>query len=265
MQLQALRREASSKLMLLTTISMLLPLISFPVYFWFFYDSAMLSFPAGAIAGADMTTMSGIVIKVISMILVLPMIAFLALPIVSMFLIYKNARSGRPMKCVGFSLLRGYTIFTLVCEAFLLFLNALELAETYPGYSLSIAGGTFESLLRLLISIVSLSALNTARAVILYGGTERKISLLLPVLLILSSLLSAVQLVLIVLANTVPSMVEKLEDYRIATAGAFYAQIVYAALTLLNSFMFILLCFRGIKALSQEPGSPFVDTEAETP
>lgn len=257
MQYQALRKEASSKLLLFAAVSMILLLLSvLATLFVMAPQNSQTSMTGYTFSDVNLTA----ILILILVLVMLPVIAVTSLPVIGLFLIYSNARSGRPLKTTGYSLLRGYMFFGIVAEAFLLALLAVPIV-ILRGYSLSTCLSFFSMLLSLLTSIASVSVLKTAKEVVVFGYTYRKVSAFLPVMLILSLCLSALSLLLTVLANTVPALTVTLADFRITTAPAFYVRIVTSALGLLSSFLFLLLSFRGKKALTQQRDYPVYPIE----
>ena len=240
MQHLALRKAASSKLMLLATILMLLILITMPVMVWFLLDSSLSSIPIRY----DLLPY----LKITVMIVLVPALGVAVLPVIAMFMIYANARSDRPLKTTGYTILRGYMIAMIAVSALLLIFSIPT-----RFFSFRTVSTFFSMLIQLLLSIGAVSALKTAKDVVLYGVTYRQFPAYLPVLLILSLCISAATLIVSVLANTVPALTTVLTEYRIESAAAYYVRVSYAALGLVASLLDILLCFRGKKALTRKP------------
>jgi len=239
MQYQSLRKAASSKLMLFATISMLLILLSAPAMVWYLMEPSLSSIPIRY----DMLPY----LKITIMIVLIPAIGIGALPVIAMFMIFANARSNRPMKTAGFTILRGYMIAMIAGSSILLIFSIPTRVFSFRTIS------TFLSMLiQLFLSIGAVSALKTAKEVVRFGASYRQFPTYLPVLLILSLCISAVTLLVSVLANTVPALTAVLAEYRIESAAAYYVRVSYAALGLIASLLYILLCFRGKKALSRK-------------
>lgn len=239
MQSQALRKEASSKLTLFAAISMLLLVLASPVQVWSYMDSSLSSVPVPSYMLPYL--------KITVVIVMLPALGVMALPVVGMFLLYANARSDRPLKTAGYTILRGYMIAVIVFSSILLIISIPTGSTSYRSFSTF-----FSVLLELLIAVMAVSALKTAKEVVMTGSTFRRIPDFLPVALITSFCVSAAELVISILANTVPSLVEALPEYRIESAAEYYARVGYAALGLVSSFLFILLCLRGRKVFLQQ-------------
>lgn len=248
MQYQALRKVASSRLMLFTILFMLLNLVALPVFLFALMSSYIEFFPLDAARFIDVDLLLFGIVAAVS----IPALAVSSLPIIAMFRIYFGARSDRPIRRGSFSLLRGYMIAMVVVESI----------ETVFGVFLSdstdysVLLGTLGSVTSLLIFILSLTALEGARDVVTYGFTYRRIPSSMPVLMMISAGLSALVLLLTVLANTVSSLTEPLNAFRIWTAFAFYTQVGYAVIGLIGSVLFILLCIRGKNALAQRREIP---------
>lgn len=239
MQYQALRREASSKLTLFAAISMLLLVLASPVQVWSYMGSSIASVPVPSYMLPYL--------KITLIIMMLPVLGVTALPVVAMFLLYANARSDRPLKTTGYTILRGYMIAAIVYSSLMLIISVPTGSTSYRSISTF-----FSVLLELLIAVTASSALKTAKEVVTAGSTLRRIPDFLPVALITSFCVSAAELIISILANTVPSLVEALPEYRIDSAAEYYARVGYAAIGLVSSFLFILLCFRGRKVFLQQ-------------
>ena len=250
MQYQALRKAASSRLTPAAAITMSLTLL------------------CAFISGINFATESNasqssaeIGLYVVLIPFVLPFFAVALLPGIALFLIHKNAVSGRPLHRAGFTMLRSYMIVNVVVCALAAVILIIPIA-----FSSLRASGTetifaaIQMLLALLVSILSVGVLKTAAEVVVYRGTYRKVGYLLPVLQIILVSLSAADLLFTLLANTVPALVEPLADYRIFSSQEFYFSVISSSLSLANSVLFILLSFRGIRALSQ-PRTPPVELE----
>ena len=239
MQYQALRKTASSKLTLFAAISMLLLVLASPVQVWSYMGSSFTSVPVPSYMLPYL--------KTTVIIVMLPMLGVMALPVIGLFLIYANARSDRPLKTAGYTIVRGYMIATIVFSSILLIISVPTGSTSYRSISTF-----FSVLLELLIAVMAVSALKTAKEVVTTGSTFRRIPDFLPVALITSFCVSAAELVISILANTVPSLVEALPEYRIDSAAEYYTMIAYAAIGLVSSFLFILLCFRGRTVFLQQ-------------
>ena len=250
MQYQALRKTASSKLTLAAAITLSLTL------FCAFLTGMSFASESNAAQGSTQ-----IVFYVVLIPFVLPFVAVALLPGVALFLIYKNAASGRPLRRVGFTILRSYMIVNVVvCALAAVIIIVPRVISTRWAFNAVSTVTVIQMLLTLLVSILSVGVLKTAAEVVVYRGTYRKVGYLLPILQIILALLAAADLLFTVLANTVPSLLEPLADYRVSSAQMFYFSVVSSSLGLANSVLFILLSFRGIRALSQ-PRTPPVEVE----
>lgn len=257
MQYQALRKEASSKLMLFAAITTVLVILTAFVQVWFMMNSNISDIVAQSM---EMTPAPEIfsdiflsAFKFVMIIVLIPALGVASLIIIALFLIYANARSNQPLKRTGYTIMRGMMITSLVFSAITLFIGipAITGISSYAAIS-----NTFEALVTLLIAILSANALKTAREVVTTGSTYRRISNLLPILLIVTLCVNAGNMILTVLANTVPALTVKLTDYRLTSAPAYYVSIANYVLSLIHTLLFIFLCFRGKKALSQQREIP---------
>lgn len=252
MQYQALRKEASSGLLLLAAIGMILVILSVGVTTGIMAaDSTQTSVAANSFSNVNLAA----ILILVLVIVMLPVLGVSSLPIIGLFLIRANARSDRPLKTTGYTLLRGFMITGIVAEAFLLAILAVSLA-VFRRVSLSDILSFFSLLVSLLMAIASVRVLKAAKEVVIYGCTYRKFPNLLPVSMMISLCISALTLLLTVLANTVPALTETLADFRVATAARFYSRLASSALSLATNFLFLLLAFRGKKALTQQEGFP---------
>ena len=248
MQYQALRKVAASRLMLFATLSLVFTAVALPVFLFASLSGYLALFPMEAAYFIDVDSFLIAIDAVVS----LPTLGILSLPIIALFRVYFGARSEHPIRRGGFSLLRGFMIGMVVVESiatvFGLFLS--------DGSDYSVLLGTLGTVTSLLIYILSLTALEGARDVVTYGFTYRRVPGAMPVLMMISAGLSALTLLLTVLANTVSSLTEPLNAFRIGTAFAFYAQVGYAVIGLISTVLFALLCIRGKDALAQRREIP---------
>ena len=257
MQYQALRKEASSKLMLFAVITTILVFLATFVQIWLMMNSNISDIVAQSM---EMTPAPEIfsdiflsAFKFVMIIVMIPALGVASLIIIALFLIYANARSNQPLKRTGYTIMRGMMIAGLVCDAFGLFAIIL----TIKGFSSYRAiSNAAEGFVTLLIAITSVSALKTAKEVVVHGSTYRRISNLLPILLIVTLCVTAGNMILVILANTMPALTVKLVEYRLSSAPIYYVSIANRALQLIQTFLFILLCFRGKNAISQQRETP---------
>ncbi|MBQ3356738.1 MAG: hypothetical protein IJG45_06460 [Oscillospiraceae bacterium] len=245
MQYQALRKEASSRLMLFATLSIILILLAMAAVVWAVMDESFAVYPVPG----EMRFL----LRIIVFIILIPFLGVASLPIIALFMIYANARSDRPLKTAGFTLLRGYMIANIVFCAFELLISLIPLVTFY---TVPMATSIFSSLLSLYIAIASVSALKTAKEVVTFGFTYRKISTLLPVSILCSAGLLGLNLLLTVLANTVPSLMAELSSFRMSTAALYYSRVAVSGLSIISSVLFAILCIRGKKALSHHSAAP---------
>ena len=240
MQYQALRKTASSKLMRCAVIAMLVTMIAALVTVWVFKAMALASenlLPGRVFDPVSYAFSAGVLIELI------PYCSLIAWPVVALFLIYTNARSGETLSRAGYSILR-----------VLMFLQALGFAILLPFVLMILDYNPFiplEAAAGFLLSLCAASALKTAREIVTNGFTYRRITLLLPIALILAIAFKTANLVTFILMNTVPSLVDSLLIYRVSDGATFYCLIVVAVMSIFTSILFLLLCFRGRNALER--------------
>lgn len=242
MQYQALRKLASSKLMRYAAIAVLVTMLSALVSVWIIL----------AMHFASQRLLPGVVFDPVSyafsakaLFEMIPYCSLLAWPVVALFLVYTNARSGETLNRAGYTILRVLMFIQALLFAILLpFL--LMILDFNPFIPLEAAAG-------LLLSLFAASALKTAREIVTNGLTYRRISLLLPISLILALAFRAANLVTFILANTLPSLVDHLLIYHAPNEVTFYCVIVVAVMSIFTSVLFLLLCFRSRKALIRRP------------
>lgn len=249
MQYQALRKVASSRLMLFTTITKLLTVLFTMTYVW--YDIAS-NVASKHYWHGDDTSYSVLryVMHLDVLWKILPLCCFTALPVIALFMIYHSARSDQPLKRTGFSILRGYMIVQLV-------LSALAFAFAWY-YIVFIPGAILEVFVTLLISIVSVSVLKTTIKVVTDGYRYRRFTYCLPILLIVSLAVKAGNLIVLIVSNLAQNRLSALSpeavEFRFDLTFINIVEIGMIAAGLVSSLLLILLCFRGRKALMQPSG-----------
>lgn len=260
MQYLMLRKEASSKLVLFTAVALLLLIVAVPVMIWVFAQEAYSLVPTQSAAVESFLPIVATAVIVV----MIPVLGAVALPVIALLMIYTNANSGGPLKSAGYSLLRGMMIAYIVMYGFSLlfsFLPNLLMLVRPGGYSYTTTFSLLSSLLNLFSVIACFKLLTALREIVRFGYTYRRFPESLPILLIISLFPSAVSLLLIVLANTVPSLTVKLESFRIPTATMFYFIVGILALALACSVLIVLLCYRCKKVLNSPKAFPVMPTE----
>lgn len=254
MQYQALRKVASSKLMLSAAITKLLTVLLVLTNIWYSIASnnAYGHFRRGDDASYNILRY---VLDPETLLKALPPTCFAALPVIALFLIYHTARAGRELKRTGYSILRGYMIAQVL-------LSALVLGFTW--YYITFLPMTcviLETFVMFLISIVSASVLKTAKEVAYDGRTYRRFTLWLPILLIVSFVMKAGYLIMLLVGNLSygnSSVSSEAGPIAIQFRLSFIAVVEFCTIAagLVSSLLLILLCFRGRKALNQRPTDP---------
>lgn len=241
MQYQALRKLAASKLMLFASITKLLTVLFVLIHIW--RDIAS----SGAIWNQDGSLLWHL-LETETIMKAFPLSCFIALPVIAMFLIYCNARSGRELKRIGYSVLRVSMIVQAVCSA---------VALSFTWYSIRVFPMlciVLEILVMLLISIGSASVLKTAGQVAGNGVSRRNVTYFLPILLILSFVVKIGNLIALLVesaaqarAYALPEAEQIHLDFQVTFIDVVEVGMVAAGL--LSSLLLIILCFRGRKAL----------------
>lgn len=257
MQYQALRKLAASKLMLFASITKLVTvLFVLLTHIWrgIAYN--------GMIRNHDVDLLRYL-LDTETILKVLPISCFAALPVIAMFLIYRNARSGRELKRTGYSVLRVFMIVQAVCSAVALSFTWYFIRE-FPMLLI-----VLEILVMFLISIGSASVLKTAGQVAGNGVSRRNVTYFLPILLILSFVIKIGNLIaLIVLlvesaAHSLASVLPEAEQIYLEHKVTFIdvVEVGMVAAGLLSSLLLIILCFRGRKALTEKQTAPLAQSE----
>lgn len=241
MQYRALRSAASSKLMLFAAITKLITVLLVHTHIW--RGIAYI----GMIRNHDVDLLRYL-LDTETFLKVLPISCFAALPVIAMFLIYCNARSGRELKRTGYSVLRVSMIVQAVCSA---------VALSFTWYSIRVFPMlciVLEILVMLLISIGSASVLKTAGQVAGNGVSRRNVTYFLPILLILSFVVKIGNLIALLVesaaqarAYALPEAEQIHLDFQVTFIDVVEVGMVAAGL--LCSLLLIILCFRGRKAL----------------
>lgn len=241
MQYQALRKLAASKLMLFASITKLLTVLFVLIHIW--RDIAS----NGAIRNQDGSLLRHL-LDTETILKAFPFSCFAALPVIAMFLIYCNARSGRELKRTGYSVLRVSMIVQAVCSA---------VALSFTWYSIRVFPMlciVLEILVMLLVSIGSASVLKTAGQVVGNSVSRRNVTYFLPILLILSFVVKIGNLIALLVESAAQA-----RDYALPEAEQIHldfqvtfidvVEVGMVAAGLLSSLLLIILCFRGRKAL----------------
>lgn len=249
MQYHALRKAASSNLTLYAAIALLITSLLSLIAAWrmigaeiwlYFYSESL----TGSVTQSDVT--------VRTVFLMIPLCIVAALPVISMFIIYINARSGASMNRISYTILHGMMVVLLVICIVLLpiCLSILNKSLDYISICLSIWVPV-----TLLIAFSAASVLRTTREVVINGYSYRNFTNLLPIMLILALCLKAANTVALLLANWIPPLALSLQNYHI-TGGFLYACIVAASITgFVTTLLFLLLSFRGKKAVTRHSHS----------
>lgn len=241
MQYRALRSAASSKLMLFAAITKLITVLLVHTHIW--RGIACI----GMIRNHDVDLLRYL-LDTETFLKVLPISCFAALPVIAMFLIYCNARSGRELKRTGYSVLRVFMIVQAVCSAVALSFTWYLIRE------FSMLRIVLEILVMFLISIGSASVLKTAGQVAGNGVSRRNVTYFLPILLILSFVVKIGNLIALLVesaaqarAYALPEAEQIHLDFQVTFIDV--VEIGLVAAGLLSSLLLIILCFRGRKAL----------------
>lgn len=255
MQYLTLRKEAASRLTLLAAIAKLIEILALPVMVWFLLQDTMTTLPAELMQFVDVYQILSIVLIAV----MLPFLGVLSLPVIALLMIYANARTVDRLKTTGYTILHGFSIAGIVCCSLVLIISLLPNALPVSGnvsVSFSFSSTVLTYLLSLIIYIAAERLTKALQEIARYGATYRRFPTLLIFAQIAALLPSAVQMVLIVLANTIPSMTERFSDFRLPSAAIFYSTVAYSVLTLAVSVLFIFLCWRCRKVLSCQKKSP---------
>ena len=250
MQYQALRKIAASKLMLFAAIAKFLTVLFILTHIWhdIASNNAYGHFRRGDDASCNILRY---VLHPETLLKALPLTCFAALPVIAMFLIYRNARSGRELKRTGYSILRVYMIVQAVLSAVALSFTWYYF-RVFPMFCI-----VLEILVMFLISIGSASVLKTAGQVAGDGASHRNVTYFLPILLILSFVIkigNSIALLVESVAHARDSALPGAEqislDFKVTFIDVVEIGIVAAGF--LSSLLLILLCFRGRKALTRQ-------------
>lgn len=252
MQYQALRKLAASKLMLFASITKLVTVLLILPHIW-----RGIAFN-GAIRNHDVDLLRYL-FDTETILKVLPISCFAALPVIAMFLIYCNARSGRELKRTGYSILRVFMIVQAVCSAVALSFTWYLIRE------FSMLRIVLEILVMFLISIGSASVLKTAGQVADNGLSRRNVTYFLPILLILSFVVKIGNMIELIFE------IAQARDYALPEAEQIHldfqvtfidvVEVGMVAAGLLSFLLLIILCFRGRKALTEKQTAPLAQSE----
>ena len=250
MQYQALRKVASSQLMLFASIAKLLTVLLILAHIW--RDIA---------SGVTIRNNDGDLMRHLldpeTLLKVLPLSCFAALPVIAMFLIYRNARSGRELKRTGYSILRVYMIVQAVLSAVALSFTWYYF-RVFPMFCI-----VLEILVMFLISIGSASVLKTAGQVAGNGVSRRNVTYFLPILLILSFVIKIGNMIALLVESTVqardyalPEAEQISLDFKVTLIDVVEVGMIAAGF--LSSLLLMILSFRGRKALVRQTEDPTV-------
>ena len=255
MQYQALRGVASSRLMLFAVIARFLTFLLTVALLWFFSAFRLLWQDAASVYDKLHLTFSDYE----ALLRLATIGAVFALPVIAAFLIFLNARSGKPLRRAGYSFLRAISFFRLVVCALALALFLSIFSDSKSLFALSIAA---ELLTMLLLSIAAAGALKTARQIAVNGSTCRRLTYFLPVTLILSICVQAANLIAVILDNYFPSAEEVQPWYHIGLSPLDHLVVAAGAAGLVSTILFLLVDLRAIKALSAQRGPVTQSTDA---
>lgn len=103
-----------------------------------------------------------------------------SIPTIGLVKIYRNARSGRRFRTIGFSLLKGYAIFMLVSASCSVITTLFNLPSFLAGlYQLTLVG------LNLASSILLVKATGAVKSYAEFGCTHKRIPKALPVIMLI--------------------------------------------------------------------------------
>ena len=248
MQYQALRKVAASKLMLLAAITKLLTVLFVLIHIWRDIASGI------AIRNNDGDLLWHL-LDAETVLKALPLSCFAVLPVIAMFLIYRNARSGRELKRTGYSILRVYMIVQAILSAVALSFTWYFI-RVFPMLCI-----VLEILVMFLISIGSASVLKTAGQVAGDGVSRRNVTYFLPILLILSFVIKIGNMIALLVESAVqardyalPEAEQISFDFKVTLIDVVEVGIIAAGF--LSSLLLIILCFRGRKALVRQTEDP---------
>ncbi|MBQ3356737.1 MAG: hypothetical protein IJG45_06455 [Oscillospiraceae bacterium] len=243
MQYLELRKVASSRLTLCAAIALLIStLLSLAVIWRMVLYEVIYLFTGSLDAEA-----SEAVMNTRTFFLMIPITVFASLPVISVFMIYTNARSGASMKRTGYTILFVMMVALLILCAVLLPFSLSALSNSHYYFTTCLA---LLTPFTLLLAFSAASTLKTARDVVINGYTYRNCSVLLPTVLIVSLCLKAANIVALILANSLPILIRLMPEYRVTSRTLFAGMIVAGAADFITTLLFTLISFRGRAALA---------------
>ena len=126
------------------------------------------------------------------------------------FMIYANARSGKPWKTAGFTLIKVYCVISVVLHSFSFFTLFLSMGTDSYGFIANLA----EQALALVVEVLGLQTARACQEYARFGSTNRRISGILPVAIIISLCVQAGNLILTVVMYLVGTSLPGWEAYQ---------------------------------------------------
>ena len=147
---------------------------------------------------------------------------------VGSFMIYANARSGKPWKTAGFTLIKVYYVISVVLHTFSLFSLFLSMGTDTYSYIANLA----EQGLALVVEVFGLQTAKACQEYARFGSTNRRISGILPVAIIISLCVQAGNLILTVIMYLVGASLPGAEAYQFQDLLSFGAVLLIGLLSM---------------------------------